>query len=260
MKKTVLIISLIALCAGSAFSQQTASTDSTLREIERLYNAARYSDAELEARRLREETVTGDSVKVQIEKWIAFSLIAQGKSSIARERFIMALTIDPDFDLDPVLTSPKILTVFNDAKAKYLSVIRLQPDTAQSPGLRRHTPISYRTVLFPGWEQLHRERTTVGAVFLGAGIATLGAGLALEFLRSDARDSYLKATLPADIASKYDSYNTYRKAETYSFIAFAVVYIASQVDIFTESTHLSAGGEAKNGPSGGPSLTISVAF
>ena len=96
--------------------------DSSLKQIEALYNSAQYVTAELEARRLYEEMDLTDSARVQIEKWVAFSLIAQGKSSIARERFVTLLSINPDFELDPVLTSPKILSVFYEAKTKFLSL------------------------------------------------------------------------------------------------------------------------------------------
>ena len=64
-----------------------------------------------------------------------------------------------------------------------------------------------------------------------AGIAALGTGIALEFLRAETRSEYLAATVPADIASKYSTYNKTRKAEIWAFAAFAAVYLASQIDV-----------------------------
>lgn len=235
MKNLTLVITVILCLVHLSSAQNTTQIDSALQSIESLYNNARYSDAELESRRLLEESSLSDSAKVQVEKWIAFSLIAQGKMSTARERFVHLLSLNPDFELDPVLTSPKILSVFNDAKAKFFSMKRLQADTTALDSKIKRQGITYRTLIFPGWEQLYHGRTTRGSLFLGAGIATLGAGLTFEFLRADARKQYLNATQPSDIASKYDSYNFYRKAEIYSFIGFALVYLASEVDVLTYS-------------------------
>ena len=61
---------------------------------------------------------------------------------------------------------------------------------------------------------------------------TLGAGIALEALRSSARNEYLSATTPPAIEAKYSTYNKYYKAEAYAFSAFALIYIVSEVDVF----------------------------
>ncbi len=218
---------------------QGNTIDSTLKEIELFYVNGQYLSAELEARRMSEETNLNDSVKVQIEKWIAFSLIAQGKSSLAKDRFIALLTIDGTFELDPILTSPKILYVFNDARVKYQSIKKnIKADSVQSAAQQQQfyrSSISYRTIIFPGWEQFHQGREISGYIFSGAGAVTLISGIACELLRSNARDEYRNAKTPAEISAKYDTYNNYRKAEIYSFTAFIVIYLASEVDVFTQS-------------------------
>ncbi|MEW5798130.1 MAG: hypothetical protein AB1728_03900 [Bacteroidota bacterium] len=254
------ILFLVPLFFLSLFSQELLSIDSTLHQIESLYNNARYIDAELEARRLSEEVIISDSVKVQVEKWIAFSLIAQGRTIPARERFVSLLSINPDFELDPVLTSPKILSVFNDAKVKYRSNKKFQSDSLKDERERIVQTITYRTALFPGWEQLHQGRMTSGSLFFGAGIATLGAGITFEILRANAREEYLKATIPSDIAAKYNSYNSYRKSEIYSFIGFAIVYFSSEIDVFTNNDSQSLSIMPSNDPLLGQSITLSVKF
>lgn len=233
MKKYLTVVILLVLSAATAFAQYGEAIDSTLREIEGMYNAARYVDAELDARRLLEVPSIADSVVVRIEQWIAFSLIAQGKNNPARDRFMAILKIDPGYELDPILTSPKILTVFNDARSIFLSSRRSQSGGEPSSMLRQRGQITFRTLLFPGWEQLYQGKKEKGWIFLGTGAATLGSGIVFEFLRSDARREYLNAVNPADIAAKYDTYNSYRKAEIYSFLAFAAVYIASEIDVVT---------------------------
>ena len=235
---TVKNISRLLLIVGTWGFAQSNSIDSTLKEIELFYGNGQYLSAELEARRMSEETTLNDSVKVQIEKWIAFSLIAQGKSSLAKDRFIALLTIDGTFELDPILTSPKILYVFNDARAKYQSIKKnITADSARVAAQQQQlsrSSISYRTIIFPGWEQFYQGREESGYIFFGAGAVTFVSGIACEFLRSGAREEYQNAKTPADILSKYDRYNVYRKAEIYSFFAFTIVYLASEVDVFTQ--------------------------
>jgi hypothetical protein len=260
MKNTVYILFSTVIIALPLSAQNGTPVDSTLREIESLYHAARYADAELEARRLRESVSVNDSIRLRIDQWIAFSLIAQGKPAAARERFITILSFDPEYDLDPVLTSPKIIAVLNDAKGAYRMQQRTARDSVQKNELISASSVTFRTVLFPGWEQLYRGKSTKGAIFLGAGITTLGAAITFEALRSDAREKYLAARIPADIASNYDTYDTYRKAGIYSIIAFAVVYIASEVDVFTEQSSGPIVLSSKSDHFGAASFTFSVPF
>ncbi len=231
--KTLTAIFFVILCAGRLLAQQPPEEPRTIAAIESLYVSGQYLSAELEARRMREQSGWTDSIIVELERWIAFSLIAQGKIPSARDRFIAILRIDEGFMLDPILTSPKILSVFNDAKAKYSAARKaVVPDSTMLSNVTVRQSVTFRTMLFPGWEQLHHGRTTAGYLFLGAGAAALTSGLVCEFLRADARTQYLNARTPSDISSRYDTYNTYRKGEIYSFIAFGLIYFTSQTDVF----------------------------
>ena len=259
MIRLLRICAVLSLAVIPAVAQQ--AVDSTLRVIESLYNSAQYLPAELEARRLSEEQTLSDSAKLQVDTWIAFSLIAQGKSNSAREKFVAMLLAHPDLELDPILTSPKILAVFNDAKAKALARRKLNPESS-SELTAQNSPqsITYRAIVFPGWEQLYRGETTAGTLFMSAGVASLGSGIVLEILRSKARNDYLSATSASDIASRYTTYNNYRKAEAYSLIAFAVVYIASEIDVFGHSETTSLTILPSSGQKANSSLRLSISF
>ncbi|NUN71262.1 MAG: hypothetical protein HUU02_16305 [Bacteroidetes bacterium] len=233
---SAILLLFVVLCAPAVRAQSTA-VDSSLQTIEAAYTNGQYLTAELEARRLMESSGISDSAVVQAEKWIAFALIAQGKTVPARERFLSLLQKDESFDLDRLLTSPKILTVFSDARARFTAQRRnALSDSLQhigNSGIAPAQTVTVRTIIFPGWEQLHQGRTIPGSVFLGAGAVTLSSGIIFEFLRSDARQKYLAASAPAEIQSTYSTYNNYRKAEIYSFAAFAAVYLLSEIDVFT---------------------------
>ena len=229
LRPTIIAV-IIGLYAVPALAQKVES-DSALDAANRLYNAGSYESAELAARRRIEQAPIADSIRVEAERIIAFSLVAQAKPALAREHFETILSLEPAFSLDAILTSPKILTVFQEAKIH--STATRKPGTADATTREGEvTAITYRTVLFPGWEQLHQGRDTPGLVFGGAGVLTLGSAITFEFLRAPARRDYLAATQPSDISNKYDKYNRMYRGEVYSLVAFAAVYIASEFDVF----------------------------
>ena len=252
-RTAALLVTMLLLSAGA---RAQVSPDSTLELVGALYAAGSYAQAELEARRLLEHDLPGDSVKNLAEQWVAFALVAQGRTASAKDHFVNILRRQPAYDLDPVLTSPKILSVFNEARAAFRSS---KPASAATPA-EQFRGFTYRTLLFPGWEQLYQGRSTSGTIFLGAGIATLGTGIVLEFVRADARDKYLAATSPDEIEQKYDTYNRVRTAEMWAFAAFAAVYIASEIDVFTNSPPVSVALRSTGPPShgGGLLLTLSI--
>ncbi len=257
---TAIIILLLTVMAAPAVSQSNRS-DSVLSVIESAYSNGQFLNAELEARRLLESEGLSDSAEVQTEKWIAFALIAQGKTVSARERFLSMLLKDETFELDRMLTSPKILTVFNEARARFIALRNsFSADSVKYSGMNGHKAVpsvSIRTILFPGWEQIHQGREGIGYAFLGAGAVTLSSGILFEYLRSDARQQYLSAAAPSDISAKYDTYDTYRKAEIYSFAAFAAVYILSEIDVFTSGNLALTAGASTTGVR---TLSLSMTF
>ena len=259
IRRLVLACVLFLCCSSSISFGQNALLRAAFATIDSLYNAGSYLSAEVEARRLLEYANLTDTAYAEIHKYIAFSLIAQGKNELAKERFTMLLGINPSYSLDPLLTSPKILVIFNEAKQAFFSR-RPAPETAKIPASSDNSAVSYRTVLFPGWEQLYAGRTTSGTIFLSAGIATLGSGIACEILRNNARQDYLAEKNPLAIDDKYKIYNRYYKTEIVSFIAFAFTYLASEIDVFTASPHSPINLHSNVTPLGHTGITFSLKF
>jgi hypothetical protein len=260
MIEKVLVAFIFLFVSVPRANAQEDSTHLTLQAIEALYNSGSYRTAELEARRLLEHSTLTDSARTAVHKFIAFSLAAQGKPELAKEHFMSILQLAPNYNLDPVYTSPKILVIFKEARQDFFSSKKNQKDTVRIPELIRHSAITYRTILFPGWEQLHQERMTAGVIFLGAGITTLGAGIAFEFLRSSARQNYLSESHVSELNEKYDTYNRYYKAEIISFIAFAVVYVASEIDAVQYQSEFPLSFESTLSKPRGTTFTVAVRF
>ncbi len=237
-----LIFIILAGFFESASAQGVSGADSTLAAIRTLFDNGSYISAELQARRVLEDKTVTDTERVKLEKYIGFALVAQGKNTSAVEHFINALKIDSSLTLDPVLTSPKILAVFDSAKRQFRSEISadLSKRIPSEPVVVKSGP-TFRAILFPGWEQYHQGRKKKGYLLMGVGGIAAASAIASDLLRRDAHTKYLQATTPAMAQSRYTTYNTYYKTEIYSVSAFVLVYIYSEFDSFLDlPPHLDA--------------------
>ena len=228
----VLICFLSLMAVGTVRAQPTARVDSLLTLIRELYEQGSYLSSEVEARRLLDNRSLPDSLRVHAEQYLAFSLVAQAKNAGAVDHFVTILKMDSTFTLDPVLTSPKILSVFAEARRQYGNPTVSQPSRLQPPQRSPDRGVSFRTVLFAGWEQAYQGRTIKGYTLVGAGVLSLGLTIYFDRERHSAQEEYLAANTPELAASKYTRYNNYHKAEYYSLGAFLAIYIYSQLDAF----------------------------
>ena len=243
---------------ASARAQDGPGTDSLLATVRALYENGSFVSAELEARRLLDQDGVGDSVRILAEQYVAFSLIAQGKNAPAAEYFVSILRADSTYTLDPLLTSPKIMTVYEEGRRRFS-----QERAQTSPPVR--TPVepppsgpSFRLLLFPGWDQLHQGRTTKGTILLSAGALSLGSLVTFDVLRRSAREDYLSATSPEEATARYDDYDKYYKAEYYSAAAFVAVYLYSAFDAFLDLPPRLDAARTRDGS--GVQLSLAVPF
>jgi len=58
--------------------------------------------------------------RIEAFKTMAFAYMAFPKKEEARQQFSNILKVDPDFELDPIMTPPKILAIFEETKEKFV--------------------------------------------------------------------------------------------------------------------------------------------
>jgi hypothetical protein len=238
--RACVIAVLVSGCAFSASAQSIGASDSTVNAIRKIYEKGSYLSAEVEARRCLEQQSLADSIRIPAEQYLAFALVAQGKTKPALRHFIAILEIDSTFELDPIYTSPKILAAFNEAKQMKHAERRSDPSRTAEVTRTSGPGVSWRSLVFPGWEQVHQDRDTKGFALMGAGAITAGLSVVFEIERASARSEYLAASTPAQAVDRYDRYNRAQKLETYSIIAFAAVYLFSEIDAFVNLPHSDA--------------------
>lgn len=218
-----LLICLAPLCRGQM------AEDSLLSAVSSLYNQGTYEAAELAARRaLSADGTLSLKTRTEFEKLLAFTLVAEGQNQEARGHFLIALSLSPDLALDPVLVSPKIIAVFEEAKQQFKADLAKKETAVSAAG---HAA-SWRILVYPGWDQYRQGHETKGVALAALETAFLGATVALELSKESAREKYLSATEAADISSTYQTYDNLRKAEFYTAAGAVVVWLYSQLDAF----------------------------
>lgn len=230
--RVMVILGWMLVVHASVRAQEVAEADSLLASVQTLYENGAFVSAELEARRLLDQEGLSDSAHILAEQYIAFSLIAQGKNPAAVEYFVSILRVDSTYSLDPLLTSPKIMTVYEQGKRRFTRERAVASPPVLVPVEPPPSGPSFRLLLFPGWDQVHQGRTTKGTLLLSAGALSLGSFVTFDVLRRSAREDYLSAASPEEATARYDDYDRYYKAEYYSAAAFVAVYLYSAFDAF----------------------------
>ncbi len=158
-----------------------------------------------------------------------------GRIAEANAQFEQALSIDRTATLDSVYVSPKIIQFFEELKQKYNATqmtaeregsvyyrYLIQPDPRPMATLR--------SMVFPGWGQLHKNDRRKGYFLLGASSLLILSTATFHFLQQDAHDQYLHTIDERTIQDKYDRYNLFFKLRNNAALAYASVWLYSFFD------------------------------
>ncbi|MFQ6093012.1 MAG: hypothetical protein ACE5OR_10075 [bacterium] len=228
-----IILSLlgVVLSVPPGVFSQTESAD-VIGQLIESYRGLRYEETELLARRVlvNRDRFTSNQLAI-IHQYLAFSLVALGRIDEARSAFKAALQSNPGLTLDPALVSPKIIAVFDKVKTEFQAKLQAETqDKEISPGVIYKSPVTWRSLAFPGWEQLHRGEKKKGWALLSAGAASTGGLIFAHVQTRKTRQDYMKATETPDVSEQYKRYNNYYKARYYFFWATLGVWLYSYLD------------------------------
>lgn len=128
---------LVAAFLLAAFSSRArgrddyVSTNQALLEAKILYDNLQYREAMKKLKRAIKVRNNKRRDVVEIYKYMGFIYIVQGQKKNAQRAFELLLKVDPDYEMNPLLTSPKILNFFNRVKEGLAKKDRV---------IMRHTP------------------------------------------------------------------------------------------------------------------------
>ncbi|RMF56787.1 MAG: hypothetical protein D6748_12660 [Calditrichaeota bacterium] len=232
MRFLLLWIGLIFLIFPGLVAPVFAQHSSTLvMELETAYQNFDYPETDrLLSLALKEIDSFSLRDKIEIFKYAAFRQFQTGDSFKAAEFFWKLLEIDPTYSLDPVTTSPKLMTLFQKTKLDFLENLNQRISVYQQQLVKQPTP--WRTLIFPGWEQYHRGYRWKGALWMTAGTGCLVGTIQAVFRTRQAKQDYEKATNPDDITATYNRYNRLYQSQFYWSYALIGVWISSQIDAY----------------------------
>ncbi len=180
-----------------------------------------------------------------IYKMKGISHYSLSEDDAAKKSFIEMLRIDTSYALDSTKVSPKIITFFRQVKNDYnqqqkdieaRTVVRI--DTVFIPKVEydyeresRLKGAIARSIIIPGLGQLYNDDYVKGIFLTVFSSAAIVSSVYYAVDSNKKEKAYLVETNRNLIESKYSDYNSSYKNRNFSFIAFGLLWIYSQVDL-----------------------------
>lgn len=237
------LLMLICCAITSVFAQEVPD-DSLVRMLEAaksFYNGGEYESAirKLEdALQYLKQLESGEQVEAY--KYLAFSYVAFGDNEKARAQFKKALILNPALELDPAQVSPKIIKVFEEAKAEMATAPPvtppvIEPEPEPPVTLVKKTSMFgalWRSCLLPGWGQKYKGDTSKGSKLMLAAGVTFGLSAVSITLMSITHDAYLDVPPgnTGEMDDKYKMYKFWSNASFFSAVSFGAVYLYNIYD------------------------------
>lgn len=174
--------------------------------------------------------------QVEAYKYLAFSYVAFGDRIKAKEQFKKALVLDPQLELDPATVSPKIIKVFEEAKAEIAVAPLTEP---LEPATRVTTEeisgfdATIRSCCVSGWGQMYRGERSKGKKMMIAWGVTGGATLVSWVIAGNKENKYkdLRSIQPGDYDDAYEQYKLWLNIAAANTIVFLGVHAYNLFDI-----------------------------
>ncbi|MFQ5905155.1 MAG: hypothetical protein ACE5JA_01140 [bacterium] len=176
--------------------------------------------------------------RLSLLRILASSYVAVGNVESARTQFKKMLALDPDAQLDPVATSPKILSVFKEAKREYEAeqAARQAPESlstdllAARPEGRVWLGPAIKSLIIPGLGQFQNGHQTKGYVFISSEVVSIAGLLVSQVRYEEARKDYAGNRDMSKMDALYNDYNRWYMVRN-GFIATSVgICLVSSVD------------------------------
>ncbi|MFO7447028.1 MAG: hypothetical protein R6W90_11715 [Ignavibacteriaceae bacterium] len=241
MKLKPIIIILLILPAA-IFAQENSDS---LKSINQKFQAFEYEEVIFEADSLLNFK---DSISINLlldiyrMKGISHFTLLQDR--LAEHSFIEIIKIDTAYTLDSAKTSPKIISFYNEIRNEYikqqeeLQKLEARVDTVYISDPSEKINIEeqikgtvIRSIILPGWGHLYSEQSAKGIILTSLSAVTILSSVYFIFDTNSKEDEYVNTRNPSLIPGKWDDYNSSYKMRNYSLIAFAAVWVYSQLDL-----------------------------
>ncbi len=189
--------------------------------LQKLYDSGNYFAVIEQAESALKDTNLTPENEVGVHTILAFCYTALDKPRLAKLEFLEALTIDPNLELDPILTSPKIIKIFQEAKSSFRFLTNV--------GAQYIVPLhkkDFMAFAIPGIWEIKRENKR-GYILLGwSSASALSLGFS-HYQCEKYHQEYLDARTPDLIEAKYKDYNRWYQNRAYSLASLILTYTAN---------------------------------
>ena len=178
---------------------------------------------------------TGD--RTLLLRILGSSYVAVGNTESAKKRFKKMLELKADCELDPVFTSPKILSVFEEARQEFETEQAIsQPETLTTKLAPQESERNVwlgpamKSLIVPGLGQFQNGHQKKAYFFISSEVVSLAGLLVSQVKFDEARRTYSGNDDPSRMEPLYSSYNTWFMVRN-GFIATSVgICLLSSVD------------------------------
>lgn len=190
---------------------------------------------------IKKENFSADTL-IEIYRLNAIANYALNHMEAAALSFSELLRLNPQYQMDPIRNSPKIISFFDQLKKDFKPAVqkpetKTKTDTVFLPGKSIDPPqysfqgTMLRSIVLPGWGHYYQEQKTSGLILGAAALATAGPMIYFIFETDNRERDYLNEIDKSQIQSKYDSYNQAYLLRNIFIAAYASVWIYTQIDI-----------------------------
>lgn len=231
--RILIVFLLLPLLLCKNLFAQTAPNPAEL--VKQLYENVEFESAIAKGNELLKlpgSSLSPDELAV-VHRYMAFSFFNLGDQDSARVHFLSLLSLQPDLELNPAETSPKIIDFFQQLREEFRSISQQDNDrmfTKYVIAEDLRPGAALRSAVIPGWGQLRKGQRGRAAVLGGgfwAGLIATGAAYSKS---QSLKDDYVAARDPAEISRLYDDYNSWHKTRQALTLATAIFWVINVVD------------------------------
>ncbi len=213
---------------------QTQNFNVQALKVQQLYDSLQFEKVISLSRQLlkQPEQFQPDDL-ILIHQYSGYAFFNFGQPDSAKKHFLAILNIDPEYEFDPVRTSPKIISFFKKIKETYRQELSQKKLIAFPRYVFLKDPrpeAAWRSLALPGWGQMFKKQKKKAYLFGGAFVTGVAATLVAYQLESSYHEKYLQSTEPSAIKDNYDRYNLWYKTRKISTIATAGIWLWAFAD------------------------------
>ncbi|MGK9369355.1 hypothetical protein ACSSWA_10660 [Melioribacter sp. Ez-97] len=234
MKQKFFFIILLIFARSSLFAQVIS-----YETVKKEFNSFEYEKViQLSDSLLKSNNDIPDSLIIDIYLMRAVSYYSTAREDSAAKNFEEILNINPDYSPDPLIISPKLISLFNQVKLNFTPKQTAKSDSTSIKRGEELTDIKHsqntarlKNLILPGWGRLSKEFSAKGIVMSSASLLNLAGMIYFIYDTNQKEKRYLNETNKNLIPARYNDYNNAYKIRNALIISYAALWIYSQIDM-----------------------------